>query len=109
MGVFDNILNRTQGHFGRHGLASILVGVVLIALIGAASSFAETGEGVPESSVSTSPTDLAKRDSVDAKPRAALSTDGPPLTRAASKLRIDEMSPTRWLSRFGRVSIDHRE
>jgi hypothetical protein len=31
-----------------------------------------------------------------------------PLTRAATQLRIDEMSPVGWLSRFGSVSIGQR-
>ena len=109
MGVIANISSWRHSGFRRHGLASILAGSVLIALLYAASSIAETGEGDTGRSVETSPTDLAERASVDAELPAIISADDQPLTRAASKLRIDEMSPTRWLSRFGRVSIGRRE
>jgi hypothetical protein len=30
-------------------------------------------------------------------------------TRATEQRRIDEMSPTRWLARFGRVAVDRRD
>ena len=33
----------------------------------------------------------------------------PPLTRAATRLRIEEMSPVRWLANYGIVSIGQRE
>ena len=109
MGVIANIFSWRHCGLRGHGLASILAGSVLIALLYATSSIAETGEGDPGRSVETSPTDLAKRASVDAGLPAIISADDQPLTRAASKLRIDEISPTRWLSRFGRVSIGRRE
>ena len=35
--------------------------------------------------------------------------DTPPLTRAAARLRIEQMSPVRWLSRYGAVSIGQSE
>jgi len=38
--------------------------------------------------------------------RTATTTDAPPLTRAAAQRRIERMSPTRWLARYGEVSID---
>ena len=109
MGVFTNISDRTRRRFGRHGLASILAAIVLIALMGAAASFADTGEIHPDGPVSTSPADLVKQGSAETRPAAAIATDDPPLTRAATQLRIDEMSPARWLSQFGSVSIGHRE
>lgn len=33
----------------------------------------------------------------------------PPLTRAATRQRVDRMSPTRWLAHYGDVSIERRE
>jgi hypothetical protein len=102
--------NRTQCRFGRQSLANTLAGLALITLLGAAiQSSADTGEVPPDHPVSTSPTDLAKAGSADTKPETASSTDDPPLTRAATQRRIDEMSPTRWLSRYGSVSIGQRE
>jgi len=87
----------------------MLVVSVLIALMGAAPSFAETGEFHPDRSVSTSPAELTGRALADARSEAVPSAEDPPLTRAATQLRIDEMSPTRWLSRYGHVSIDRRD
>ena len=115
MGAFTNISNqpdRTQCRFGRHSLANTLAGVALISLlllIGALQSSAETGEVPPDHPVSTSPTDLTKVGSGDGPLQTAPSTNDPPLTRAATQLRIDEMSPTLWLSRYGSVSIGELE
>lgn len=115
MGVFNNISgrpDRTQHRFGPHSLANTLARVALISLLlltGAALSFAETGEVPPDHPVSTSPSDLTKAGSVDKTLESAPSTNDPPLTRAATQRRIDEMSPTRWLSRYGSVSIGQRE
>ena len=115
MGAFNNISDqpdRTQYRFGRHSLANTLAGVALISLlllIGSVQSSAETGEDPPDHPVSTSPTDLTKAGSGDGPLETAPSTDDPPLTRAATQRRIDEMSPTRWLARYGSVSIGQRE
>ena len=109
MGGITNISEWTQRRAWRHGLTRLVVGIVLIALLGAAPSFAETGQFHPDRSVSTSPADLAKQGPADTRPPAALATNDPPLTRAAAQLRIDEMSPTRWPSHFGSVSIGHRQ
>jgi hypothetical protein len=113
MGGFNNISDWAQRCFGRHRLGSrlagMMAGIVLIALMSAAQDFAETDEIHPDRSVSTSPTELAERGSAHAQPMTTLSSDDPPLTRAATQLRIDEMSPARWLSRFGSVSIGQRE
>lgn len=115
VGAFTNISNqpdRTQYRVGRHSPANTLAGVALISLLlltGAAQSFAETSEVSPDHPVSTSPTDLTKAGGVDKTLESAPSTNDPPLTRAATQRRIDEMSPTRWLSRYGSVSIGQRE
>jgi len=110
MGGYTNILDRTRRSFERHSLTGILAGIALIALTGAAGSLAGEADEIlsNRSVVSTSPTDLVEPGSTDAQPTTAGSTDDPPLTRAATKLRIDEMSPTRWLSQFGNVSIGPR-
>jgi hypothetical protein len=49
---------------------------------------------------------------VDAAPRRAIGAQAPHRagrTRATEQRRIDEMSPTRWLARFGRVAVDRRD
>lgn len=33
----------------------------------------------------------------------------PPLTRAAERLKIERMSPVRWMSRYGEVSVSQTE
>lgn len=115
MGAFNNASThseRTHRRSGQHSLASTLAGLALVSqllLIGAGQSFAETGEVPPDRPVSTSPTDLTEAGSGDRQLETAPSTNDPPLTRAATQRRIDEMSPTRWLSRYGSVSIGQRE
>jgi hypothetical protein len=111
MGGYSNILDRALGRFERHRLASILAGIALIALVGAAESLATESDAIPSnrSVVSTSPTDLAEAASTVTRPATVRALDGPPLTRAATQLRIDQMSPTRWLSGFGNVSIGPRD
>jgi len=115
MGVFNNISTRSERTHRRseqHGLAKTLAGLALsslLLLIGAGQSFAESGEVPPDRPVSTSPTDLTEAGSRNRQLDTAPSTNDPPLTRAATQRRIDEMSPTRWLSRYGSVSIGQRE
>ena len=112
MGVFTATSIWARRPFGGCRLAGILAGILLFTSISAAPSFAGTDTlhpDHPDRSVSTSPAELTKRGSADAQPADDLRADDPPLTRAATQLRIDEMSPTRWLSRYGSVSIDHRD
>jgi hypothetical protein len=111
MGGYNNILDWALGGFERHRLASVLAGIALITLMGAAESLATESDAIPSnrSVVSTSPTDFAERTSTVARPAAVRPLDDPPLTRAATQLRIDQMSPTRWLSGFGNVSIGPRD
>ena len=109
MGVTAHISDSISGRFGKRGLAGVLVGLVALALMGAAASFAGSDKILSDQPVSTSPTHGARRDSGEVQPPKALPSNDPPLTRAAMQLRIDEMSPTHWLSRFGDVSIAHRE
>jgi len=91
------------------GFARVLAGLALIAMLGAAVGFAESDRLLSDQSVSTRPTKLATRSSEDAKLSDTHSPNDPPLTRAATQLRIDEMSPTAWLSQYGHVSIEHRQ
>lgn len=35
--------------------------------------------------------------------------DDPPLTRAAARLRVETMSPARWLEHYGPVTVERRE
>ena len=46
--------------------------------------------------------------SLEAIPATALASAPRPLTRAATQLQIDEMSPVGWLRQFGAVSIGRR-
>ena len=115
MGAFNNVSThseRTHRRSGQHSLANTLAGLALISLlllVGAVQSFAEPDEAPLDHPVSTSPTDLANAGSGDRQLETAPATNDPPLTRAATQRRIDEMSPTRWLSRYGSVSIGQRE
>ena len=112
MGGYNNIFDWALGCFEQHRLASVLAGIALITLMGgAAESLATESDAIASdrSVVSTSPTDLAERASAVARPATVRPLDDPPLTRAATQLHIDEMSPTRWLARFGNVSIGPRD
>jgi hypothetical protein len=109
MGAIANILDSTPRRSETRGLAGVLAGLAAIALLAAASGFAGSDPIPSDHSVSTSPSHLANRGLDYAQPSKAMSRNDPPLTRAATQLRMDEMSPTRWLSRFGRVSVAHRE
>ncbi len=40
---------------------------------------------------------------------AGAESDLPPLTRAAARLKIEQMSPVRWLSHYGAVSVSQSE
>jgi hypothetical protein len=97
----DSILQRA----GRRWLVAAL----LIGLASTVPSFADTPEIEPDRSVSTSPTAATAAGSSTAESSASTPSSAPPLTRAATRRRIDEMSPAGWLSQFGRVSIGRRE
>jgi hypothetical protein len=87
-----------------------LAGLALFALLTAIpENAASADEPHPDRSVSTSPQEPRALGSQDVQPVNDKSLDGPPLTRAANQRQIDEMSPTNWLSRFGRVSIGRLE
>jgi hypothetical protein len=109
MGAIANISDSIPRRPGTRDLTGVLAGLAVIALLAAASSFAGSDQNPSDHTVSTSPTHLTNRGSDDAQPSKAISSNDPPLTRAAMQLRINEMSPTRWLSRFGRVSVAHRD
>lgn len=97
----DSILQRA----GRRWLAAAL----LIALVSTVPSFADTPEIERDRSVSTSPMTASAVASASAESSASTPSSAPPLTRAATQRRIDEMSPAGWLSQFGRISIGRRE
>jgi hypothetical protein len=102
-------------------LAAILLGTSLIFLAAILSTAnpaaAETREtlpapvpsGAPKALVSTSPDVHSSAIAVADRPRPMqVIEDEPPLTRAAARQRIETMSPTRWLERFGPVTVDRR-
>lgn len=117
MGGIDNISKKTLRRARRSCFVGIVVGIivmVLISLLGASPGFAESGpsdpaRSEPDRSVSTSPTASTTNASPTATDSGLIVHDAPPLTRAATKRRIDEMSPMQWLSHFGAVSIAGRE
>lgn len=90
-------------------LAGLFAGIALITLANAAPSLADPAEIRSDPPVSTSPTERTKHGPADAARTDTLSIDDPPLTRAATQRRIDEMSPVLWLAQFGRVTVDPRQ
>jgi len=90
----------------------VLTGIVLIVLMvltGTIASVAANPTGpVLDDAVSTRPIDAARKASVAPSRRPLVSTHAPALTRAAAQRRIDEMSPTDWLSLYGHVSVGQR-
>lgn len=90
-------------------LAGLFAGIALITLANAAPSLADPAEIHSDPPVSTSPTERTKHGPADAARTDTLSIDDPPLTRAATQRRIDEMSPVLWLAQFGRVTVDPRQ
>ena len=78
---------------------------------GAAREPARTRSAAADARVSMSPEENAA--TVPLAPassaHAGNSVDTAPLTRAASRRRVETISPVPWLSRFGPVSLEHRE
>jgi hypothetical protein len=113
MGVFDNISDRRLDRLGRYWLA----GFLLAAGLSAAPALAQSPDPAviaqqPHHAVSTSPSGDDASTTLDpsaSRKTANATPDRPPLTRAATRLRIEEMSPLRWLAHYGDVSIGHRE
>jgi hypothetical protein len=114
MGVFYDISNRGFGHIAMRGS----LGLALLACVATSPCFAETPAAVESAesvtvldrAVSTSPSAREALIAINrSQPFASMDaeTAAPirPLTRAATQARIDRMSPLRWLSRFGHVSV----
>ncbi len=108
MGDYCLIFDRVQRWLRPIRLGVVLTPLVWIVLIVATDSLADPSETLSDEAVSTRPIDAAHTASADASPPGALAAATPALTRAAAQRRIDQMSPTLWLSQFGRVSIDPR-
>jgi hypothetical protein len=109
MGVFNN--NLIDIAIERIVRASLLLGVT-VTLVCGVSSFAADGEArvAPiDRSVSTSPIEGTVPGSLESASPRNPANEAPPLTRAATQRRIEEMSPARWLARYGHVSIDQRD
>ncbi len=108
MGGFDNISKR--GH--------VIAAAVLATCLAATSALAETpalerANTQPHHAVSTSPNPPAALAFLDGTAPnfspVSSAPNLPPLTRAATRLRIEEMSPVQWLAQYGNVSIGQRE
>lgn len=121
MGDFCTIRgSRSAADRGRIGLVALALSVGLGAAL---APVAQAEEPTP----ATGPTAVASSDlaadaeaggPVSTSPRAALTdrdssvqrgaAGGPsplPLTRAATQLRVEQMSPVEWLSRFGSIEV----
>jgi hypothetical protein len=98
---------------GRHGLAGVLLATCLTATPTLAQTpTVENPDSQTHHAVSTSPSPPAapaRFAGVSSTPPANTAPDVPPLTRAAARVRIEEMSPIRWLANYGNVSIGQRE
>jgi hypothetical protein len=94
----------------RIGLAAAILTFLVSGLASANDSTppdpdSESHRSIAEAQVSTSPADYGIRQRWNS-PRSAGSFDtAPPLTRAAEKKVIEEMSPMTWLSGFGQVTV----
>jgi hypothetical protein len=79
----------------------------------AAARIADAPTSPPDARVSTSPDPSTPAQSAIHPPTpgaTASEDDGlPPLTRAATRRRIESISPVPWLARFGPVSLEQRE
>ena len=107
----------------RSSAARAAAGALLtLALLGTPSGpiAAETGSGATtpfpgparEARVSTSPEDHAARTAPAARPTRPMRVvddEGPPLTRAAARRRVESMTPARWLEHFGPVTVERRK
>jgi len=109
MGGFNNISMR------RPGIAAALLAGWLCATSALAQTPAdETAEVRLHRAVSTSPNPPAAfapeaGSPASQSPDHSVAPEPLPLTRAAARLRIEEMSPVRWLAHYGNVSIAQRE
>lgn len=65
----------------------------------------------PDARVSTSPDVIPTARSAIRPPTLQTSADDhlPPLTRAATRQRVESISPVPWLAQFGPVSLEQRE
>jgi hypothetical protein len=122
MGGFIYIFTRSheskgrRGSLGRHCLAGVLLATCLTTTPTLAQTRAvEKTNPQPHHAVSTSasppaaPAPLAGLPNVPTAKTTSDTLDVPPLTRAATRLRIEEMSPVRWLANYGIVSVGQLE
>ncbi len=118
MGGFCDISNRGFWHIALRGS----IGLALLSCIATSPCFAETPVAVESAesvtvldrAVSTSPSTSEALVAINrSQPFASMDAEAAapirPLTRAATQARIDRMSPLRWLSRFGHVSVGDRQ
>jgi hypothetical protein len=109
MGGFDNISRRSLG-----GVAVLLATCLCATSAMAETPADETVQAPLHHAVSTSPNPPAALAPIAGSPAGqspvlSAAPELPPLTRAAARLRIEEMSPVRWLAHYGNVSIGQRE
>lgn len=137
MGVFQSIELRTSAV--RRGLiapplptlqalAAFAIGAAVLAIAAllslASPAYAEPSEPAgeqreqsqaereqkPRVSMSPeAPTTPADRSTPSDARAIRVGEDEPPLTRAAERERVERISPTRWLTHYGDVSIDRRD
>jgi hypothetical protein len=121
MGAFGHKI-RVQLRAGRTALLASTVALTIAGSVAlAAPASADSAEAAPlamrpnsaapragtetESPVSTSPDALAGPTASRGESIAGYDPDHLPLTRAAARRRIEDMSPVTWLSSFGAVTV----
>jgi hypothetical protein len=100
----------TQASVLRTGLAAAILTLLVSGLASANDSTppnpdSESHHSIAEAQVSTSPADYGIRQRWNSPRSAGSFNTAPPLTRAAEKKIIEEMSPMTWLSGFGQVAV----
>jgi hypothetical protein len=106
--------NETSGAARRHRRSRRLAGLVLVlGTVLTIPALADPPAGSPGNAgrdrpVSTRPIGRDRPDAGDLARRHVAALDRPPLTRAAAQRRVEQMSPTAWLSRYGDVTIGVR-
>jgi hypothetical protein len=95
-------------------MAALLVASAAIAMANPAIDARATAPGTTltdetEAPVSTRPATLDRPSLAGPAHAAGSAANQTPLTRAASKRRVDEMSPMAWLAHYGPVTVGPNE
>ena len=110
MGDKTNIQDaRVRPSQRRFGVARALALVGLLAALAIDAGANEpAGSDATDAPVSTSPAPPAAPGPATRWPTTSR-IDTPPLTRAAERQRVEQISPVSWLSRFGEVRVERND